>query len=125
MGRCSAGKRDSLIRWLSTMTDAIPTASSSAYTQHTQDPPPPTVDDNMGVYVYALHDFYPENEDEVSFRAGERIEVIEKDDQYGDGWWQVSLFCSMLNSSSVQQRAVYQTLNPGRSLASAACDSDG
>jgi len=41
-------------------------------------------------YVYALHDFVAENEDEVSFHAGERIEVIEKDDGYGDGWWQVS-----------------------------------
>jgi len=40
----------------------------------------------MPEYVYALHDFVPENEDEVAFSAGERIEVIEKD---GDGWWQV------------------------------------
>ncbi|KAF8204568.1 hypothetical protein BJ912DRAFT_938742 [Pholiota molesta] len=39
-------------------------------------------------YVYALHDFLPEHEDEVSFHAGERIEVVEKDDLYGDGWWQ-------------------------------------
>lgn len=45
----------------------------------------------MPDYVYALHDFLPEHEDEVSFRAGERIEVVEKDDLYGDGWWQVSL----------------------------------
>lgn len=45
---------------------------------------------NMPEYVYALHDFLPENEDEISFRAGEPIEVIEKDDQFGDGWWQVS-----------------------------------
>lgn len=43
----------------------------------------------MPDYVYALHDFQPENEDEVDFRAGEPIEVIEKDDQYSDGWWQV------------------------------------
>ncbi|KAH6914621.1 hypothetical protein BKA70DRAFT_1419581 [Coprinopsis sp. MPI-PUGE-AT-0042] len=42
----------------------------------------------MPDYVYALHDFQPENEDEVDFRAGERIEVVEKDDLYGDGWWQ-------------------------------------
>ncbi|PFH47127.1 hypothetical protein AMATHDRAFT_50532 [Amanita thiersii Skay4041] len=42
----------------------------------------------MPDYVYALHDFFPENEDEISFRAGDRIEVIEKDEQYGDGWWQ-------------------------------------
>ncbi|KAK1225314.1 hypothetical protein PQX77_011732 [Marasmius sp. AFHP31] len=39
-------------------------------------------------YVYALHDFQPEKDDEVSFKAGDRIEVIEKDDLYGDGWWQ-------------------------------------
>ncbi|KAF9069085.1 hypothetical protein BDP27DRAFT_1325996 [Rhodocollybia butyracea] len=39
-------------------------------------------------YVYALHDFTPENDDEVPFRAGERIQVLEKDDAYGDGWWQ-------------------------------------
>jgi hypothetical protein len=38
-------------------------------------------------YVYALHDFLPEHEDEVSFHTGERIEVVEKDDLYGDGWW--------------------------------------
>ncbi|KAI0043502.1 hypothetical protein FA95DRAFT_1524163, partial [Auriscalpium vulgare] len=42
----------------------------------------------MVEYVYALHDFEPENDDEVSFRAGERIEVVERDDLYGDGWWQ-------------------------------------
>jgi len=44
----------------------------------------------MPEYVYALHDFHPEHEDEISFHAGQPIEVIEKDDQYGDGWWQVS-----------------------------------
>lgn len=45
----------------------------------------------MPEYVYALHDFVPENEDEISFSAGDRIEVIEKDELYGDGWWQVRL----------------------------------
>lgn len=44
----------------------------------------------MPEYVYALHDFTPENPDEVTFKVGDRIEVIEKDDLYGDGWWQVS-----------------------------------
>ena len=43
----------------------------------------------MPEYVYALHDFIPENPDEVPFKAGEKIEVIEKDDLYQDGWWQV------------------------------------
>ena len=44
----------------------------------------------MSEYVYALFDFAPENPDEITFKAGDRIEVIEKDDIYGDGWWQVS-----------------------------------
>jgi hypothetical protein len=43
----------------------------------------------MPEYVYALHDFLPNYEDEVSFHAGELIEVIEKDGMYGDGWWHV------------------------------------
>jgi hypothetical protein len=43
----------------------------------------------MTEYVYALHDFVPENEDEISFRAGDRIEVIERDEEFQDGWWQV------------------------------------
>ncbi|PWN52046.1 hypothetical protein IE53DRAFT_22784 [Violaceomyces palustris] len=38
--------------------------------------------------VWALHDFEAENPDEVSFKAGECIIVVEKDDAYGDGWWQ-------------------------------------
>ena len=43
--------------------------------------------------VYARHDFIPMYGDEIPFRAGERIEVIEKDEVYGDGWWKVCL-CS-------------------------------
>lgn len=55
----------------------------------------------MPDYVYALHDFLPENEDEVSFRAGDRIEVVEKDDMYGDGWWQVCIFYLCLGATSL------------------------
>src|SRR5690349_3738150 len=40
--------------------------------------------------VYALHDFVGENEDEITFYVGESIAVIEKDELYNDGWWQVS-----------------------------------
>lgn len=40
--------------------------------------------------MYALHDFEAENEDELSFSAGEKIVVMERDDLYGDGWFQVS-----------------------------------
>ena len=53
----------------------------------------------MVEYVYARHDFVPEHGDEISFSAGERIEVLEKDEVFNDGWWQVSiaffrLFCA-------------------------------
>ncbi len=44
----------------------------------------------MPEYVYALHDFTPQVADEIEFKVGDRIEVVEKDDMYGDGWWQVS-----------------------------------
>lgn len=40
--------------------------------------------------VYALHDFAAENGDELSFGVGEAIVVLERDDQYNDGWFQVS-----------------------------------
>ncbi|OZJ04839.1 hypothetical protein BZG36_02328 [Bifiguratus adelaidae] len=32
------------------------------------------------------------NEDEISFRLGDAIIVLEKDEIYGDGWWQIGLF---------------------------------
>lgn len=40
--------------------------------------------------VWALHTFEAENDDELTFEAGEKIVVLERDDQYGDGWFQVS-----------------------------------
>ncbi|KAG6810375.1 hypothetical protein H0H92_012109 [Tricholoma furcatifolium] len=61
----------------------------------------------MVEYVYALHDFLPEHEDEVSFHAGERVEVVEKDDLYGDGWWkacQVGLFPQSYTTSAPPQQ---------------------
>ncbi len=52
----------------------------------------------MPEYVYALHEFTPQVSDEIEFKIGDRIEVVEKDDLYGDGWWQVSS-ASGLNES--------------------------
>ncbi|WVQ71946.1 hypothetical protein IAR50_001488 [Cryptococcus sp. DSM 104548] len=37
--------------------------------------------------VWAIHTFIAEHGDELDFKAGEEIEVIEKDDAFGDGWW--------------------------------------
>lgn len=42
-----------------------------------------------GEIVYAIHNFEASVEDEISLEAGEAILVIEKDDLYNDGWWQV------------------------------------
>jgi len=52
----------------------------------------------MVEYVYARHDFAPENDDEISFRAGERIEVNARDDLFGDGWWEVRSLSSSLSA---------------------------
>ncbi|SAM08125.1 hypothetical protein [Absidia glauca] len=46
----------------------------------------------MPEQVFAIHDFEREHEDEISFLAGEPILVLEKDEKYNDGWWQVGLF---------------------------------
>ena len=42
------------------------------------------------------NDFLPEHEYEIAFRGGERIVVIEKDEPYSDGWWQVRSLSSSL-----------------------------
>jgi hypothetical protein len=39
--------------------------------------------------VYAVHNFEAENHDEIAFKVGEPIIVLEKDEEYKDGWWQV------------------------------------
>ena len=54
--------------------------------------PPPMVE-----YVYARYDFVPEHVDEISFCAGECIEVVEKDDIYQDGWWKVCSRSPLIN----------------------------
>jgi hypothetical protein len=40
--------------------------------------------------VRAVHTFVAEHADELEFQAGEDIEVIERDEAFGDGWWRVS-----------------------------------
>jgi len=40
--------------------------------------------------VWAIHNFEAEAEDEISFHIGEPIIVIQKDDLYQDGWWEVN-----------------------------------
>lgn len=58
----------------------------------------------MPDYVYVVHHFQPENDDELGLQAGERVEVIEKDDEFGDGWWQVRIY-TLTACLSLQHRA--------------------
>lgn len=39
--------------------------------------------------VYTVHKFEAENIDEISINVGEQVIVLEKDEGYNDGWWQV------------------------------------
>lgn len=55
----------------------------------------------MVEYVYARHDFEPVHDDEISFRAGERIEVLARDDLYSDGWWEVRSLSSSLSAPQI------------------------
>lgn len=57
----------------------------------------------MPEYRWALHDFSPENEDELSFHSGDVIEIVEKDDMYGDGWWQVRYLCMTAQLSTLAE----------------------
>ncbi|KAK4052151.1 hypothetical protein OIV83_002446 [Microbotryomycetes sp. JL201] len=47
--------------------------------------------DGVGVMedvVYGAHPFEAENSDELSFRRGERIIVLQRDEDFGDGWYE-------------------------------------
>lgn len=39
--------------------------------------------------VYAIHNYCAQNDDELTFKVGDPILVLEKDEMYWDGWWQV------------------------------------
>lgn len=39
--------------------------------------------------VYVTHNFDAENDDEIALKAGEPVIVIEKDEEFKDGWWKV------------------------------------
>lgn len=41
--------------------------------------------------VYTVHKFEAENVDEISINVGEQVIVLEKDEGFNDGWWQVSV----------------------------------
>ena len=40
-----------------------------------------------GALLVVIHDFVARSDDELSLAKGDRIELIEKDDDFGDGWY--------------------------------------
>ena len=40
-----------------------------------------------GSILLAIHDFIARSDDELSLAKGDRIELIERDDEFGDGWF--------------------------------------
>ena len=70
----------------------------------------------MPDYVYALHDFAPENPDEVSFKVGDRIEVVEKDELYGDGWWHVSTHSDIDDDEGLGHLVRWESVSLPRTL---------
>lgn len=40
-----------------------------------------------GAILVVIHDFVARSDDELSLAKGDRIELIEKDDDFGDGWF--------------------------------------
>ena len=58
--------------------------------------------------VRAVHTFVAEHGDELDFEAGDLIEVLEKDDAFGDGWWRVRSprHCSHAAADWLRERMV-------------------
>lgn len=40
-----------------------------------------------GSILLVVHDFVARSSDEISLAKGDRIELIERDDEFGDGWF--------------------------------------
>ena len=41
----------------------------------------------LGSILISIHDFSSRSGDELSLSKGDRIELIERDDEFGDGWF--------------------------------------
>ncbi|KAI8063834.1 hypothetical protein BC940DRAFT_306959 [Gongronella butleri] len=68
--------------------------------------------------VYVIHPFIAENEDEISLNVGDPVVVVERDDDFNDGWWQgrnvqgdEGLF--PVNYTSAEQDDEFDTLTQG------------
>ncbi|TGO55603.1 hypothetical protein BOTNAR_0241g00160 [Botryotinia narcissicola] len=80
--------------------------------------PPRTMDSNHrpdamrpepGSTLIVIYDFSARSSDELSLSKGDRVELIERDDEFGDGWY---LGRSLVNGSSGLFPEVYTRLAP-------------
>ncbi|KAA8564963.1 hypothetical protein EYC84_010732 [Monilinia fructicola] len=62
-----------------------------------------------GATLIVIHDFSARSSDELSLSKGDRVELIERDDEFGDGWY---LGRSLVNGSSGLFPEVYTRLAP-------------
>ncbi|KAM0278927.1 hypothetical protein ACHAQH_004894 [Verticillium albo-atrum] len=42
---------------------------------------------DVGDTLLVIHDFLARSSDELSLVKGDRVELIERDDEFGDGWF--------------------------------------
>ncbi|KAI0601490.1 hypothetical protein F4775DRAFT_605638 [Biscogniauxia sp. FL1348] len=72
---------------------------------------------DVGDILLVIHDFQARSSDELSLAKGDRVELIERDDEFGDGWF---LGRHMVNGNSGLFPEVYTRPAPRPSTASAA-----
>ncbi|KAL1304552.1 hypothetical protein AAFC00_003529 [Neodothiora populina] len=82
-------------------------SSSSRQPTHAQHQAPP------GSILLVVHDFVARSPDELSLAKGDRIELIERDDDFGDGWF---LGRHMTNGTTGLFPEVYTTPAPKATL---------
>ncbi|KAM3071429.1 polar growth protein [Clarireedia jacksonii] len=70
---------------------------------------PDAVRPEPGAILIVIHDFSARSSDELSLSKGDRVELIERDDEFGDGWY---LGRSLVNGSSGLFPEVYTRLAP-------------
>lgn len=63
----------------------------------------------MGDILVVIHDFQARSSDELSLAKGDRVELIERDDEFGDGWF---LGRHMVNGNSGLFPEVYTRPSP-------------
>ncbi|KAG5982603.1 hypothetical protein E4U55_001670 [Claviceps digitariae] len=92
--------------------------------------PPPRPE--MGDTLLVIHDFQARSSDELSLSKGDRVELLERDDEFGDGWFlgrhlvngNTGLFPEVYTRPSPKNVPVYASPKPVSSPSLATSDVD-